>query len=316
MKLNDTTAVKLNRKKQLSREIWQNRYLLLMLLPGLAYFIIFKYIPMFGLTMAFQDYSLKEGILGSQWVGLGQFKSLFSGADFPLVLKNTIVISLLKLVFGFPTPVILALMFNELREGPYKKITQTISYIPHFFSWVVMGAMLTSLLSPSTGIINAIIQMFGMKPIYFIADPKYFVGVLVVSDIWKEAGWNSVVYIAALSGINYEMHEAAIIDGASRLKRILYINLPSILPTVAIMLILKMGGVLEAGFDQIFNLYNVAVYDVADIIDTYTYRMGIGQYQYSYSAAAGMFKSVIGLILVLITNGLVRKMSDNEVSVF
>jgi len=307
---------KSSRAAEFLNSVWKNKYLLLMLLPGLIYFLVFKYAPMAGLLMAFQDYSLKDGLLGSEWVGFENFRSLFAGEDFLLVLRNTVKISLLKLVIGFPAPVLLALMFNELRGGVFKKLTQTVSYIPHFFSWVVMAGMLKALLSPSVGLVNMILQGIGLKPIYFLADPKYFVGVLVISDVWKEVGWNSVVYLAALAGINYEMHEAAIIDGATRLKRIIYINLPSILPTVAIMLIMKMGGILEAGFDQIFNLYNTAVYDVSDIIDTYTYRMGIGNFQYSFSAAAGMFKSVVGLVLVLLTNYFVKKMSDGDTSLF
>lgn len=315
MKIETGDTLKTN-SATLRRDIWKNRYLLLMALPGIIWFIVFKIIPVFGNLMAFQDYSLRDGFFGSDWVGLKHFKSLFTGKDFILVMKNTIFISLLKLLFGFPAPVILALMFNELKEGPFKKVTQTISYIPHFFSWVVMAGMLTSLLSPSVGVVNKVIQMLGFQPIYFLADQRYFVGTLIVSDIWKEVGWNSVLYLAALAGINYEMHEAAIIDGASRWKRIIYINLPSILPTVAIMIILKMGSVLEAGFDQIFNLYNTAVYDVADIIDTYVYRKGIGSFQYSFSAAASMFKSIVGFILIIITNGIVRKASDEEMSVF
>lgn len=316
MKTKAVRSLELHSQKGWKTAFWKNRYLLLLLLPGLAYFIIFKYVPMFGLLMAFQDYSLKGGILGSQWVGLAQFRSLFAGEDFLLVLRNTVKISLLKLLFGFPAPVILALMFNELRDSAFKKVAQTVSYIPHFFSWVVMGGMITTLLSPSVGFVNAIIQALGFQPIYFVADPKYFVGVLVVSDVWKEMGWNSVIYLAALTSVNYELHEAAIIDGASRIKRIIHISLPCIMPTVVTMLILKVGGVLEAGFDQILNMYNTAVYDVSDIIDTYTYRMGIGNYQYSFSAAAGMFKSVIGLVLVLITNALAKKISDGETSIF
>lgn len=314
--LQDGKKLKAQSKNGLGQRLWKARYLFLLFLPGLVYFIIFKYTPMFGLLMAFQDYSLKDGILGSDWVGLKHFVSLFSGGDFLLVLRNTVWISFLKILFGFPAPVILALMFNELHTGPYKKVVQSISYIPHFFSWVVMSGMITSMLSPSVGLVNALLQSFGVEPIYFLADPRYFVGVLVVTDIWKEVGWGSVVYLAALSSVNYEMHEAAIIDGASRLKRMIYINLPSILPTVAIMLILRMGTILDAGFDQIFNLYNTSVYDVADIIDTYTYRMGIGNYQYSFSTAAGMFKSVVGMLMVLFTNFLTKKLSDGETSVF
>ena len=300
----------------LGKRLWNNRYLIMLFIPGFIYFVVFKYIPMTGLLMAFQNYSMMLGVFESPWVGFENFRSLFSGADFLNVLKNTLVISFLKLIFGFPAPVILALMFNEINNRIYKKVVQTISYIPHFLSWVIMAGMLTALLSPSTGFVNMIIQFFGGKPIYFLADTSYFVSTLIVSDIWKDVGWGTVVYLAALSGINYEMHEAAIIDGASKVKRMIYINLPSILPTVSIMIILRMGSILDAGFDQVYNLYNTAVYDVSDIIDTYTYRMGIGSYQYSFATAAGMFKAVIGLILVLTTNWVANKLSDGETGLF
>lgn len=316
MKIKETRTTVKDSPISLKDNLWKNRYLLLLLLPGILYFVIFKYIPMFGLTIAFQDYSLRDGFLGSPWVGLKHFSTLFSGTDFPVVLKNTIYISFLKVIFGFPAPIILALMLNELRNGPFKKLSQTISYIPHFFSWVVMAGMIKALLSPSTGLVNMIIQALGNKPIYFLADPEYFIGVLVTTDIWKEIGWDSVIYLAALSGINYEMHEAAIIDGASKLKRIFYINIPSILPTVATMLILRMGYILDAGFDQIFNLYNTAVYEVSDIIDTFTYRKGISNFQYSFSTAAGMFKSVVSLVLVVVVNKITKKLTDGETSIF
>ncbi|MCK9479234.1 MAG: ABC transporter permease subunit [Firmicutes bacterium] len=298
------------------KNIKKHRYLLLMLTPGLLYFVIFRYIPIYGVLMAFQDYSLKYGVLGSKWVGLKHFISLFSGGDFQLVLKNTVLISFLKIICGFPAPIILALLFNELKDGYYKKITQTISYAPHFFSWVVVSGMLTSLLSPSVGMVNKIIQALGGQPIYFLADKNWFVQIIIMSDIWKEVGWGSIIYLAALAGINYEMHEAAVIDGASRIKRMVYINIPNILPTIATMLILRMGSLLDAGFDQIFNLESVAVRDVSDIIDTYVYRMGVGSFQYSFASAAGLFKSVIGIAMVLLTNRIARRLSDGESSIW
>ena len=211
-------------------------------------------------------------------------------------------------------PIILAIMFNELRCKVFKKVTQTISYLPYFLSWVTIAAMMTTLLSPSTGLINKLLSYIGVEPIYFLAEEKMFVPILVISNIWKEVGWSSVIYLAALAGLDQEIGEAALVDGCTRLQKIRYINIPFLMSTVAIMLILKMGGILNAGFDQIFNLYSPATYDVADVLDTYIYRLGIKGFQYSSSTAIGLFKSVVGVIMVIITNLLTKKMSGGEIS--
>ena len=271
---------------------------------------------MYGLQMAFQDYSLVLGIKGSPWVGIEHFVNLFNSPDFLQVFYNTLRISFLKILFGFPAPILLALMFNEVRSNGYRKVAQTITYLPHFFSWVLLGGLVHLALSPSAGVVNKLIQMFGGDPIYFLADKNWFVSILVATDIWKEIGWGSIVYLAAITGINPEVYEAAIVDGANRFQRILFITLPGIGSTIAIMLILRMGSVLEAGFDQIFNLYSPAVYSVADIIDSYIYRIGIGSFQYSFSTAAGLFKSLIGLTMVLTTNYISKRVSDGESSLW
>lgn len=294
----------------------QNKYLILLFLPGLIWFIIFRYGPMYGLLMAFQDYSLVKGIGGSPFVGFKHFQYLFTGPDFLPVLRNTLIISAYKILFGFPAPIILALMLNEVKKNTFKRTIQTISYLPHFFSWVVLAGMVMMALSPSVGIVNQIIQAFGGEPIYFLADKAWFRTVLVASDVWASIGWGSIIYLAAIAGLDPELYEAAVLDGANRMQRIRYITLPGIAPIVAVMLILRVGSILDAGFDQVMNLYNPPVYDVADIIDTYMYRMGIGGFQFSLTTAAGMFKSVIGFVMVITTNILAKRVSEGEYGIW
>lgn len=308
-----STGGNLRKKKPgIWTKLKRDKFLLFLFLPGFLIFVLFKYVPLSGIIMAFEDYTFKGGLFGSEFVGLAHFKKMLQLPDFMNAFRNTITISLLKIVFGFPAPIILALIFNEIRNEKFKRITQTITYLPHFFSWVVMSGLLISILSPNSGIVNMIITFFGGKPIYFLANKTYFVPVLVISDIWKEIGWGSIVYLAALSAIPQEMYEACALDGASRLQRMVYVTLPGIASTVSVMLILKMGGILEAGFDQIFNLYNASVMEVADIIDTYVYRMGIESFEYSFATAASLFKSVIALGAVLLTNFCANKLSDGE----
>lgn len=286
--------------------------LYLMLLPGLALIIIFCYGPMYGLQIAFKDYNIGLGIWDSPWVGLKHFTKFF-GTDAALrALTNTIIISFLKLIFSFPMPILLAIVLNEIGNQTFKRVAQTISYLPHFISWIIVASLLNNLLSPSTGAINAIIQQLGGESIYFLADENWFRPILVISNIWKEIGWSSVVYLAALSGIDPSLYEAAIVDGATRVQRITRITLPSIMPIATIMLILSMGSIMSAGFDQVFNLYSPQVYDVGDILDTYVYRKGLVDMSYSFSTAVGLFKSVVGLILVVTVNVLAKKLSPDH----
>ena len=303
------------KRKSLSKSWSENKFLYLLCLPGVVYLLLFKYLPIGGILMAFQDYNIVEGVLGSPWVGFKHFQRFFGGEDFGTVFGNTLKISLLQLLFGFPAPVILAILLNELKDGMFKKSMQTISYLPHFLSWVVVAGMMTTILSPSSGMVNSVITFLGGKPIYFMAEKEMFVPMLIISAIWKEIGWGSVVYLAALAGINAEIADAAAIDGASRLQKIIYIFIPAIFPTVAIMLIMRMGGILDSGFDQIFNLYTPATYDVADVLDTYVYRMGVSNYQYGFSTAVGLFKSVVGIIMVLVTNKISKTLSEGEISI-
>lgn len=288
-----------------------SKYLLIMALPMIVWYSVFVYAPMYGIQLAFKDFKILQGIGGSPWVGFKHFAYMFnSSPDFPRILRNTIIISLYKLVFGFPAPIILALLFNEVRNTLFKRLTQSVSYFPHFLSWVTMSGLLVVVLSPSNGIVGGLFQWLGMKPIYFLGDPQWFRFSLVVSNIWKEVGWGTIVYLAALSGVNPDLYEAASIDGAGRWKQTIHITLPSIAYVVAFMLIFSTGSILNAGFDQIFNLYHPNVYSVADIIDTYVYRIGLVQLQYSFSAAVGLFQNAVGLIMVLTTNYIVRKMGQ------
>ncbi|GIP15965.1 protein LplB [Paenibacillus montaniterrae] len=295
-------------------EYKKSKYLFLMLVPTLVWYVIFHYGPLYGVQLAFKEFSPMKGIWGSPWVGLEHFKFLFfQSPDFLRIFRNTVLISLYNIVFGFPAPIILALLLNELRFKFFKRIAQSISYIPHFFSWVVLAGIITVMLSPSEGPVNYILKMLGMEPIYFLADTQYFRSTLVATGIWKEIGWGTIIYLAALSGVDPTLYEAAKIDGASRPKQTWYITLPSILPVITIMFILSLGGILNAGFDQIFNLYNPAVYEVADIIDTYVYRAGILGAQFGLTTAVGLFKNIIGITLVLTTNYIVKKLGQEGV---
>ena len=295
---------------RLGKNLIRDKWLYLLLLPGLVFFFIFKYIPMYDLRIAFMDYNPFDPSK-SQWVGFQQFTDLFTKPAFLKVFKNTIVISLWKMVIGFPIPIILALLMNEMRSIKFKKVSQTLLYLPYFISWVIMGGLIMNFLDPSTGIITAIIKAFTGQDMQVLTSKSAFVPMLVISDVYKGMGWGTIIYFAALSGVDPQLYEAASIDGAKRFKQLLHITIPAIMPTVIIMLILNCNNILNAGFDQIFMLYSAPVYDVADIIDSYVYRIGIKQTNYSFSTAAGMFKSVIALILIVSVNFAAKK-SGNE----
>ena len=284
--------------------------LFLLFVPVLIYLLIFCYTPMLGIVIAFKDYNLKAGIWGSPWVGLKYFRQLFSTPSFFEVLRNTIWISCLRILFGFPAPIILALLLNEVLSKRYKKVVQTVSYLPHFLSWVILAGIFIPFLSPASGPVSYIFKVFGLKPVYFLGDPKWFVFTLIITGIWQSCGWGSIIYLAAISNISMEQYESSFLDGANRLQRAIYITIPSILPAITIIFILNVGSILNGGFDQIFNLYNEGVYKVADIIDTYVYRRGLIKLEYSYSTAVNLFKSVIGFFMVLLTNQFTKKVSD------
>lgn len=287
----------------------------LMFIPVIVYFVIFKYIPMGGIVIAFKNYKISQGIWGSAWCGLDNFTKAFNTPTFARAVRNTLEISGLKLLFGFPAPIILALMLNEVSHIRFKKTVQTITYLPHFLSWVVLAGMFQQLLSPNNGAVNALLtQFFGLeKSIYFLGNNQYFRGTLIVTDIWKNVGWSSILYLATISGIDPSLYEAATVDGASRWQCTRYITIPSLVSTIVIMLILSIGSIMDAGFDQVFNLYNSAVYQTGDIIDTYVYRYGLGDMKYSLATAVGLFKNVIAFVLVVGTNLITRKISGEGI---
>ena len=292
------------------KEMVKYRWLYFLLIPGIIFFAVFKYAPMYGLKIAFMDYNQYDPSK-SAWVGFDQFIKLFSKRSFIPVLRNTVVISLLKLIIGFPIPVILALMMNEMRSLKFKKVSQTLLYLPHFISWVILAGIIMTLLDPDNGLITQFIYQITGQRVMVLTNPKLFVPMLIITDIYKGMGWGTILYFAAISGIDPQLYEAASIDGAGKWKQALNITLPSIIPTIVVCFIMNCGNILNAGFDQIFMLYSTHVYDVADIIDTYVYRMGIENADYSFSTAAGMFKSVVAFILIVVVNQIAKK-TGNE----
>ena len=278
----------------------------LILLPSAAYFLLFHYGPMYGIQIAFKDFKLLKGIWASEWVGFEHFIAMLAAPRFWQVLRNTVVISLLKLLFGFPAPILFAILLNELINVRLKKSVQTISYLPHFVSWVVLAGIVYEVLSPSLGIVNQIVEAAGGRRHNFMADSDWFVAVVVISYVWQTFGWGSIIYLAALAGIDPQLYEAAQIDGAGRLQRTMSITLPSLYPVMVIVFLLRVGNLLEVGFDQIFNLQNPTIYDTGDIIETYTYRKGLIQQDWSYAAAVGLFNNTVGLILLLVVNRFTR----------
>lgn len=287
-----------------------NYWLYLFILPGFLYLIIFKYLPMCGVVIAFQDFNVVKGILHSPFVGLKHFKYLFGSQDFYKVFKNSFILSVARLLAGFPAPIILALLLNEMRSQKYKKTMQTILYLPHFISWVVIYGLLINFLSPSTGIINNIAESLGGKSIPFLTSPKYFRPMVVLSDIWKSVGWGTVVYMAAIAGISPEYYEAATIDGASRFQRMFRITLPLISSTIVVMLILRAGSIISNGFEQVYLMQNSLNIDVSEVFETYTYKIGINEGRFSFSTAVGLFQSVIGFILIMVTNKFAKKTNN------
>lgn len=277
-----------------------------LLLPGIVYYFIFNYIPMYGVVIAFKDFSVVRGIWQSPWIGFQNFAYLFQSNTFYEVFRNSILISFYRLFFGFPAPVLLAILLNEVRRTGYKRVIQTIVYLPHFISWVVIAGLIYNFLSPSRGILNYLIKSLGGSAQPFLQMSEYFRGIVVVSDIWKNVGWGSIVYLAAMAGIDPELYEAAIIDGATRVQRIRFITIPGILSTVVVLLILRTGYIMRNGFEQIFLLYSPLVYDVADVFETYTYRVGLLEGRFSFATAVGLFQSLIGLVMILVTNKLAK----------
>lgn len=298
------------KKKGLWANLTQYKEYYLMLIPGLLFFLVFCYGPMYGLIIAFQNYYPLKGIGGSDFVGLEHFKALFSNPFFLSVLRNTLIISLYKLVICFPAPIILCLALNEIKNVKFKKVAQSVSYLPHFISWVVVSGIILEFLSPSRGPINILLQNLGFDPIFFVAEAKYFRGVLVISDMWKSIGWGSIVYLAAVTAVDPSLYEAAAMDGAGRIKRIIHITLPALAPIITVMLIMQSGKILNDSFEQVYNFLTPSTYGVGDVISTFVYRMGIQNMQYSFTTAVDLFKNVISFLLVILTNYVARKTND------
>lgn len=292
------------------RYVGQHKWLYLFLAIGLIYLFIFNYVPMYGIVMAFQDFTPVKGFFHSPWVGLQNFRYLFHSTDFLIVFRNSLLISLYRIAWGFPAPIILALMLNEVRNLAFKRSLQTVVYLPHFISWVVLACMLTNFLAPSGGLVNNVIQAMGGHPVSFLTNVKAFRSVLVFSDVYKEIGWGTIIYLASMTAIDPGLYEAAVIDGASRLQRIRYITIPGISTTIIVLLVLRMGSVLRNGFEQVFLLYSPLVYEVADVFETYSYRTGLLQGRYSYATAIGLFQSVVGFVLIVGANRLSKKIND------
>lgn len=291
--------------------IKNNKWLYILAIPGILYFLVFKYAPMYGVIIAFKDYVPFLGINGSQWVGMQNFKDFFINPDFFRIMGNTLILSFLSIAISFPAPIILAILLNEVRHAIYKRIVQTMVYVPHFLSWTIVVSLTAMLFSVNGGVITDLAFMLTGKEIDFLSDPNWFRPMIILQGLWKEIGWGTIIFLAALAGVDQEQYEAAIMDGAGRFRRIWHITLPAIRSTIIIMLILKVGSILTSGFDQIYLMTNALNRSVADVFDTYVYMMGITQGAYSYSTAVGLFKSVIGIILVLSTNKLAKVFGES-----
>jgi len=300
------------RKLKKSRKILQNWQLYIFVLPAFLYFLIFHYIPMYGVQIAFKNFIPTLGIWGSEWVGFDHFIRFFESYYFWDLIKNTLGISIYELLVGFPLPIILALALNEVKDNFFKRTVQTVTYAPHFISVVVMSGMIIAFLSPATGIINHAIQFLGFEPIAFLSDPAWFKTVYVLSGVWQSTGWGTIIYLAALSGVDPQHHEAAIVDGATRFQRIWYINIPAIVPTMIILLIMNVGSIMALSFEKILLLQNPLNLESSNVIATFVYQAGLLDAQYSFASAVGLFNAVINAILLVIVNKIAKKTSETS----
>ena len=305
-----TAAVK-PKKSQLWREVKASMWLYIMLLPIVVHMLVFRYGPMYGIQMAFKNFKIGDGIWGSAWVGLKHFQRLFLSPDFKMILTNSILINVYLVVFTFPIPIILALLMNEVRKAVFKRSVQTLMYLPHFVSWVIIGGILIEMLSPSTGVINRLLGFVGISPIYFMADNLWWRVVFILSSIWKEAGWGTIIYLAAISGVDMELYEAARIDGANRFKQAVHVTVPAIMPTVSLLLIMRMASMMDLGFEHVYTLMNDYVRRVSEVFSTYTFKMGIERMEFSYTTAIGLFQQVVNFILLMITNSISRRLGGS-----
>lgn len=313
MAVNAQAVKQMSERKQISkgktllRTFWKYRALYLISLPGIVYFIIFKYVPLLGSVIAFQDYNIFDGFTGSEWVGLEHFTRMFAHYDFLNILKNTVLIGVYDLLLGFPAPIILALLLNELRLVVYKRVLQTVVYMPHFLSWVIVSGIAIGILSPSTGAVNHFITWLGFEPIYFLGEESWIRTVLISSGIWRDSGYGTIIYLAALAGINPDLYEASEVDGANRWRQTISITLPSLLPTIMILFLLHIGKFLDFGFERVYVFLNPLNKENGEILDTYIYSQGLLAQQFSYTTAIGLFKAVVGVIFIVTGNVLSKK---------
>jgi putative aldouronate transport system permease protein len=295
-----------------ARTLWRHRYFYVLMAPTLVYFLLFKYAPIWNAQIAFKDFRPLQGVFGSPWAGFQHFQTFVNSFYFDQLIFNTVIFSTTKLVLGLPVAVILAIALHETWFKRFRTLVQTVVYLPHFLSWVIMFGILLMMLSPGNGLVNSLIKALGGEPIAFLTSPQWFRQVVILSDIWKETGWSTIIYLAALLSISPHLYEAATVDGASHLQRIWHISLPGILPVIVLVTLLRLGNILDAGFNQIFILYSVPVYSVGDIIDTWVYRQGILQFQFSLATAVGLFKGVIGLALILVANQVAKRVAEQS----
>ncbi|MFS0726634.1 ABC transporter permease [Paenibacillus sp. 1P07SE] len=312
MELNTTSIASVKQKPKRRRsglllQLYKNRFLYLLGLPGILFFILFKYVPMGGIIIAFQNYSPIRGFLDSEFVGFAHFVRLFNEPDFWMIFRNTLLLSALGIIFLFPAPILLALILNEVRSQKYKRTVQTIIYLPHFISWVVIASLTFVFLSTEVGLVNKFLVFLGAEKVRFLMAENYFYPIILLQGLWKDVGWNTIIYLAAIAGVNPALYEAAEIDGAGKFSKIWNVTIPSIIPTVIILFILGLGNILEVNFEQLWLMQNPLVLNVAEVFDTYVYKVGIQGGQFSYSTAVGIFKSFVGLILILGANSWVRK---------
>ena len=304
------------KKESLGIRLWKNMkknwILYVMIAPVVVYYIVFAYTPMYGILLAFKNYKVKQGIMGSPWVGLDHFRRFFSAYNFKQLIGNTVGISVYSLIIGFPIPIVFALMLNYLTHNRLKKVVQMVSYAPYFISTVVICGMITIFMAPDTGILNVIRGFFGLESVNFLAKPEWFKSIYVWTGVWQGMGWSSIIYISALAGVDYEMHEAAIVDGATKIQRMIHVDLPSIKPTILMLLILQMGSIMNVGFEKVYLLQNTLNKSAASVISTYVYEVGLINSDYGYSTAVGLFNSLINLGLVVAANQLSKRFAGES----
>jgi putative aldouronate transport system permease protein len=312
-----TAVIKQQTKQQSRRSLWstmvQQKWMYVLALPGILYFIVFKFAPLWGLLIAFKEYNPYKGLWGSSWIGLTNFTEMFASETFYIMLRNTFAINIFGIIFMFPVPILLALMLNEVRHEVFKRINQSIVYLPHFLSWVVVASMTFFMLSTDVGIVNKMISGMGYETVSFLSTPNYYWGLITLQSMWKEVGWGTIIFLAAMAGVDPQQYEAAVIDGASRFKQIWHVTLPAIRPTIIILLILRLGHMADVGFEQLLLMNNPLVTSVSQVFDTYAYTIGILGGKISVGVTVGMFKGFVGLILVILSNYVVKKMGQEGI---